>query len=151
MFNAVIKDKVDEQHSDTIMQSSPKVTKGDAIDFLEMKKYKTSTGNVTNPSSRFDISGNRVIREDFASSHTVFSTVIDSRTVTFSSLERDVAKEVTVPREELANPAQHATKSISLPMTPMPFTSRLPGGRSLMKIRLEEMPPWLRDDPDIGI
>ena len=82
---------------------------GVAIDFVE-KKYKTSQENVPTQSSRFDIFGDKVIRGDLALSPTVSSTEIDSRMVTI--------EEVTVPnREELASPAQHDTKSSSLPMT----------------------------------
>ena len=100
---------------------------GVAIDFVE-KKYKTSQENVPTQSSRFDIFGDKVIREDLALSPKVSSTEIDSRMVTVSSLGRDVDEEVTVPTtEELASPVQHDTKSSLLPMTQMPFTNRQRG------------------------
>ena len=78
------------------MQFSSENTKGVAMDFWE-KKYESSP--------RFDISGNSVVREDLVLSPTVSSTEIDSRMVTI--------EEVTVPN----SPAQHDTKSSSLPMT----------------------------------
>ena len=111
-FTAVSTDRVEEQHSD--MQFSSKVAKGGTIELLE-NKYETSPENVTNQSSRFDISGNRVITEDLASSSTVFSTEKDSRMVPVSSFGRDVVKEMAVPtRDELVSPAQPATQSSSL-------------------------------------
>ena len=78
-FTAVNTDRVEAQHSNNAMQ------KGDTMDCLE-KKYETSPENVINQSSRFDISGNRVIREHLVLSPTFFSTENDSCMVTVSNL-----------------------------------------------------------------
>ena len=43
----MFKDKVEDQHSGTVVQFSPVVAKGETMDFLEKKKYKTRQENVT--------------------------------------------------------------------------------------------------------
>ena len=149
------------------MQFSSENTKGVAMDCWE-KKYETSPVNGPAQSSRFDISGNRVVREDLSSSPTVSSTESDravcsipggsantetviSRMMSVSSLRRDSAKKMTVPnRVELVSSAQQATQSSSLSMTTMPFITKLVGGRSLITFSFEEKPPWPPMPPALG-